>query len=91
MTFDGNIAIMLQQNPDFKQTQEAATLARLLGLSAVDLLPNLPEQNLSTGRPNLIVVLKTVEALKTAIFNWPILQEYFPKGDSQSGICLSPP
>lgn len=75
MTFDCNIAMRLQQNPDFKEIHEAATLAPLLGLSAAHLLPNFLVQNVPTGWPNLIVVLKTVEALKSANFNWPMLEE----------------
>ncbi len=86
--FDGDTAMMLQQDPEFKETHDATFLVPLLGLKPEDLAPDLPIQTVSTGRPNLIVVVKSIEALKSVKFNWPALQEYFAKGDVQRGIYL---
>lgn len=47
-----------------------------------------PIQNVSTGRPNLIVTVKTMAAMKGVRFAWPALTEYFCKGDLQRGICI---
>ncbi|WP_031499070.1 PhzF family phenazine biosynthesis protein [Bryobacter aggregatus] len=91
VTFDGNRAMMLQQKPEFREHHEASILAPLLGLKPEDLMPNLPIQNVSTGRPNLIVVLKSMESIQAAKCNWPALQEYLAKGDVQRGIYLLTP
>lgn len=86
--FEGGTAMMLQQKPEFRETHEAAVLAPMLGLKLDDLLEGYPLQNVSTGRPNLIVMLKTMTAMKAVRFNWPALQEYFAKGDVQRGVYL---
>ena len=86
--FTGSTAMMLQQDPEFREVHEAAVIAPMLGLKVEDLVPNLPIQNVSTGRPNLIVMLKTMAAMKSVRFNWPALQDYFAKGDVQRGIYL---
>lgn len=57
--FTGSTAMMLQQDPEFREVHEAAVIAPMLGLKVDDLVPNLPIQNVSTGRPNLIVMLKS--------------------------------
>lgn len=86
--FAGSTAMMLQQDPEFREVHEATVIAPMLGLKVDDLVPNLPIQNVSTGRPNLIVMLKTMAAMKSVRFNWPALQDYFAKGDAQRGIYL---
>ncbi len=86
--FTGSTAMMLQQDPEFREVHEAGIIAPMLGLKVEDLVPNLPIQNVSTGRPNLIVMLKTMAAMKSVRFNWPALQDYFAKGDVQRGIYL---
>lgn len=91
VTFEGATAMMVQQDPEFKELHDARFLAPLLGLKSEDLVADLPIQNVSTGRPNLIVVVKTIEALKSAKFNWPTLQDYLSKGDIQRGIYLLSP
>ena len=86
--FTGTSAMMLQQDPEFLELHEAAVIAPMLGLNPGDLVANLPVQNVSTGRPNLIVMLKTMAAMKSVRFNWPALREYFAQGDVQRGIYL---
>ena len=69
--FTGSTAMMLQQDPEFREVHDAAVIAPMLGLKVDDLVTNLPVQNVSTGRPNLIVMLKTMAAMKSVHFNWP--------------------
>jgi trans-2,3-dihydro-3-hydroxyanthranilate isomerase len=88
VTFTGKTAMMLQQKPEFRETHEPAVIAPMLGLKAEDLEAEFPVQNVSTGRPNLIVMLKSMTAMKSARFSWPALTEYFAKGDVQRGIYL---
>lgn len=88
VAFDGTTGVMTQQDPVFAETHEVSTLAPLLGLPLEDFDRNFPIENVSTGRPNLIVVLKSRAAMERAKFNWPQLTEYFAKGDKQRGIYL---
>ena len=88
VTFSGSTAMMLQQKPEFREAHEAAVIAPMLGLKVEDLDAGYPVQNVSTGRPNLIVMLKTMAAMKGVRFNWAALTEYFAKGDVQRGIYL---
>ena len=80
--------MMLQQKPEFRETHEAAVIAPMLGLKVEDLDAGYPIQNVSTGRPNLIVMVKTMAAMKGVRYNWAALTEYFAKGDVQRGIYL---
>jgi trans-2,3-dihydro-3-hydroxyanthranilate isomerase len=86
--FDGAQAMMLQQKPEFREVHEAGVIAPMLGLKAEDLDERFPIENVSTGRPNLIVMLKSMAAMKSVKFAWPALTEYFAKGDVQRGIYL---
>jgi trans-2,3-dihydro-3-hydroxyanthranilate isomerase len=88
VTFSGSTAMMLQQKPEFRETHEAAVIAPMLGLKVEDLDAGYPIQNVSTGRPNLIVMVKTMAAMKGVRYNWAALTEYFAKGDVQRGIYL---
>jgi trans-2,3-dihydro-3-hydroxyanthranilate isomerase len=54
---------MTQRDPEFGDTMERATVARLIGLSESDLDPALAPQSVSTGTAFAIVVLRGLEAL----------------------------
>jgi trans-2,3-dihydro-3-hydroxyanthranilate isomerase len=86
--FEGETGMMLQQDPEFREIHEASEIAPMLGLKVDDLVSGLPIQNVSTGRPNLIVMLKTMEAMKRVKVDWGALLPYFAKGDVQRGIYL---
>lgn len=47
-----------------------------------------PVENVSTGRPNVIVMLKTMAAMKKVKVDWGKLTAYFAGGDAQRGIYL---
>lgn len=86
--FVGDEGMMLQTRPVFAERHEAAVLAPLLGLAVDELDAGYPIENVSTGRPNLIVMLKTMAAMKRAKLNWDALTPYFAKGDAQRGVYL---
>jgi len=86
--FEGVTAMMLQTKPEFRETHEAAVIGPMLGLKPDDIDARYPIENVSTGRPNLIVMVQTMAAMKSVRFNWPLLSEYFANGDVQRGIYL---
>jgi trans-2,3-dihydro-3-hydroxyanthranilate isomerase len=79
---------MVQQDAVAGETHEVASIAPLLGLQAEDFDTQYPVQNLSTGRPNLIVMLKSLAALGKASVNWQAAAQYFAGGDKQRGFYL---
>lgn len=79
---------MIQQDAVAAETHEVAAIAPLLGLQPDDFDPQYPIQNLSAGRPNLIVMLKSLTALGKAVVNWPAAAQYFAGGDKQRGFYL---
>lgn len=74
---------MLQPEPKFAESHEIAAIAKLTGLDAADIDPRYPIQNVSTGRPNLIVLVRSLRAIRSVRINWPAVQEYFAGGDVQ--------
>lgn len=79
---------MLQTDPVFAETHEPARIAPLLGLRLEDIDANLPIQNVSTGRPNLIVMLRSLDAIRRLKVNWSDARAYFASGDSQRGFYV---
>lgn len=80
--------IMIQPEPVFGEKHEAAVIAKLIGVHASDIDPAHPIQNVSTGRPNLIVMLKSLKALQSVQYDWPAIDAYFASGDRQRGFYL---
>lgn len=79
---------MLQTEPIFAETHEHARIAPLLGLQLADLDSSLPIQNVSTGRPNLIVMLRSLDAIRRLQVNWNGARAYFSSGDTQRGFYV---
>ncbi len=79
---------MLQPEPIFAEWHEVAAVAGLLGLAAADFDTSFPIRNVSTGRPNLVVMLKSLEGVKRAQVDWPAAARYFAPGDKQRGFYL---
>ena len=74
---------MVQPEPVFGEVHEPAVIAKLTGLRVNDIDTRYPIQNVSTGRPNLIVLVKTREALAGVRVDWPAVERYFAGGDRQ--------
>lgn len=84
--FDGETGMMRQAKPEFRERHEAAVMAPMLGVEAGEIVG--PVENVSTGRPNVIVMLKTMAAMKKVKVDWGKLTAYFAGGDAQRGIYL---
>jgi trans-2,3-dihydro-3-hydroxyanthranilate isomerase len=55
---------MSQKTPEFLRTYTAEEIAPLFGLSVDDILPDVPVQTVSTGTPQLMIPLRSLEALR---------------------------
>jgi trans-2,3-dihydro-3-hydroxyanthranilate isomerase len=82
---------MLQPEPIFAEEHKPEDIARLLNVSPTDLLSDAPILNISTGRPNLIVMFKKFAAIKTLQPDWARIREYFAAGDHQRGFYFLTP
>lgn len=82
---------MLQPQPVFAEEHKPEDIARLLHVAPGDLLSGAPILNISTGRPNLIVMFKKVATMKTLQPDWPRIREYFAVGDHQRGFYFLTP
>ena len=58
--------VMSQVKPRFMATYEAQSVAPVFGLRAEDVLPGVPIQTVSTGAPQLMLPLRSLEALRRA-------------------------
>ncbi len=79
---------MLQTDPVFAEVHEARALAPLLGVAGPDIDAKLPLENISTGRPNVIVPLRSREAMRRVAVDWRGLDAYFASGDRERGVYL---
>ena len=61
--------VMAQRKPQFLARVDSARAAEAFGLSALDVLPGAPVQVVSTGTPQLMVPLASLEALRRAHTN----------------------
>jgi trans-2,3-dihydro-3-hydroxyanthranilate isomerase len=80
--------MMTQPEPVFAETHPHDTIAPLLGTTVDALDTNFPIQNVSTGRPNLIVMFRSLAALQKVQYNWPAILSYFAQGDPQRSFYL---
>lgn len=64
---DGAVLITMEQKaPSFMRTLDAKTVARVVGVDELHLIESVPPQVVSTGVPQLMIALKTLDALKRA-------------------------
>lgn len=82
---------MLQPDPVFAEQHKPEDIASLLNVSPADLLTNAPILNVSTGRPNLIVMFKKLAAIKALQPDWARIRQYFAAGDRQRGFYFLTP
>jgi trans-2,3-dihydro-3-hydroxyanthranilate isomerase len=61
--------VMTQKKPIFMKTYDPADVLPLFGLVAADLLPGAPIQTVSTGTPQLMLPLRSQEALRRVDVN----------------------
>lgn len=73
--------VMVQPQPVLGEVHDPAVIAKLIGLPLSDLDTRHPIQNVSTGRPNLIVMLKSLKAIRALRIDWNAVADYFAAGD----------
>ncbi len=62
---------MLQPEPQFGERLPRETVARWLGIPVDDLAADLPIESVSTGRPNFLVPVRTLAAIRALKVDWP--------------------
>jgi trans-2,3-dihydro-3-hydroxyanthranilate isomerase len=77
---------MIQQDAVVAETHPAASIAPLLGLRTDDFVPAYPIRNVSTGRPNLMVMLRSLDAIRKIQVDWNAVAKYFATGDKQQSL-----
>jgi len=82
---------MLQPAPVFGEEHKPEDIAALLHVATTDLLGGAPILNISTGRPNLIVMFKNLATVKALQPDWPRIREYFAAGDHERGFYFLTP
>ena len=61
----GNVrVVMTQARPEFGRRMDRATVAQALGIGVDDLLPDMPVQVVSTGTPQCMVPVRSLESLR---------------------------
>lgn len=73
--------VMAQKKPQFLATYSPAEALPAFGLTLDDALPGLPIQTVSTGTPQLMIPLASLESLRRAQMNVPLYVELREKGD----------
>lgn len=82
---------MLQPEPVFGEEHKPEDVARLLNVPATEFVRGAPILNVSTGRPNLIVMFKNLATVKTLQPDWAAVHKYFSNGDAQRGFYFLTP
>ena len=65
--------VMTQKKPQFLATFNPADVLPIFGLAAADALPDVPVQVVSTGTPQLMIPLRSLEALRRVAVDLPAL------------------
>jgi trans-2,3-dihydro-3-hydroxyanthranilate isomerase len=68
---DGRVdrIVMSQRKPRFLSTHRAADVLPAFGLDSSDLFPDMPIQTVSTGTPQIMIPLKSHDALRKAVLD----------------------
>lgn len=77
---------MKQADPVFAEMHSHGEVSRLLRIRPEDLMADAPVVNISTGRPNLIVMVKSLAVLRSLDPDWASIRAYFSSGDRQRGF-----
>jgi trans-2,3-dihydro-3-hydroxyanthranilate isomerase len=88
---EGQYGEMIQPEPRFGEVHEPEAIAKLIGLPVTEIDTRQPVQTVSTGRPNLIVLLKSLRALQALRMDWMAVNEYLADGDRTRGFYFLTP
>lgn len=86
--FENSVGMMTQPEPIFAEKHDHAAIAPLLGTSVDQLDTSVPIQNVSTGRPNLLVMFKSLAGLRQVKYDWPAIDRYMASCDKQRAFYL---
>lgn len=86
----GTYGEMTQRDPEFGEELDPAQVARLIGLDADDLDPNLPPQIVSTGTAFAIVPLRSDVALKRLCVNQQVASPWLRERGGRWFFVLGP-
>jgi trans-2,3-dihydro-3-hydroxyanthranilate isomerase len=75
---EGNVThvVMTQKKPEFGRTFEHGEVARMFGLSLDDLDTRYPPQTVSTGTPQLMVLVKSLDVLRRIHADFYALKDF---------------
>ena len=81
---------MSQKKPQFLKTYSAEEVLPIFGLTAADVLPNVPIQTVSTGTPQIMIPLRDQAALRQINLNIPAYFQFRQRSDffSPHLFCL---
>jgi len=85
-----DILWMKQIQPTFGETLNAETIAEVLGITASEIDPTFPIQEVSTGVPDIVIPLKTLSAVKRARINKDKYYRLIEKTEAKSLLIFSP-
>lgn len=86
----GMLAEMRQQDPTFGPTHDRESVARALGLQAVDLATDYPPQTVSTGLPFCIVPLRSLAVAQRLQIGQREAQAWLAQSDAKFFYCVAP-
>ena len=90
MTREGDTVYgeMLQTDPVFAEKHEPEKVAVILGIPVGGIVRDYPIQNVSTGRPNLIVLVDSLKTAGAIKIDGTAMREYFAGGDPQRSFYI---
>ena len=86
----GVFATMRQNDPEFRETLSAGTVADALGLVPGDLDPTIPPQIVSTGNPFCVVVLRSLAALARLRASPELTRKHLAPLGARWFYCIAP-
>ena len=80
---------MTQRDPEFGAKHDRNTIARVTGIPAEDIDPELPIQTVSTGVPFTILPLRHLDAARRLHINQAPAAEYLSRYDAKFFFCVT--
>jgi trans-2,3-dihydro-3-hydroxyanthranilate isomerase len=77
----GVLILMSQRKPQFLNTYDPEEIMPAFGLSIDDVLPSAPIQTVSTGTPQLMIPIASLESLKRVLVDAPAFTKLRASGD----------
>ena len=85
-TKTGLFSEMLQPEPTFGREHSREVIAKLAGVDAHDLVDDVPVETVSTGRPKIIVPLRSLAAIRRVKPDFAAIESYCRTTDGATGF-----